>query len=328
VALKQNKMFSKPYHYLINSFLVATRNSYKKALSLGMDHLAKLTANQADAVVAAILATFDPVMQAFLAAQQNLDAALGDYKGDTQSVEGLFEVMNDEKLAYWEGQLFFHFPKGSVQATQLLPHGRAAFQKGTYEQRILAIKTFGDKCAPIAVLGALSVNVLAFHTQIASARALQQSSGEGQVAALRDLRETARVALCTEMYGNMGLLAHHYRTDPLQVERFYDFTLLRQKSETTPHVVTAKGTVRDADTNLPVFNATVKFILPGSETIIVQTDADGEFAATLGTLTETVNGTMEVSAAGYKLFTETGPIEPDDELDVDVQLQPLPPPMP
>lgn len=76
-------MFTKPYHFLVNSFLVVTNNNYKKALSLGVDHLAKLIANQADAFIAAIVLTFDPVMQAFLAAQQNLDAALGDYKGET-----------------------------------------------------------------------------------------------------------------------------------------------------------------------------------------------------------------------------------------------------
>lgn len=223
-------MSDRPFHYLVNSFLVATEDSYKKALTLGMDHLARLKANDSDSVVAAMAATFNPVMQAFLTAQQNLDSVLGDYKGETQSVEGLFELMNHEKLSYWEGQLFNHFPKGRAEATQLLPKGRAAFQSGTYEQRILAIKTLGTKCALIPVLVPLSVNVLAFHTQIASARALQQSSGEGQAAALRSLRETARVSLCTEMYGNLALLMHHYRTDPTQVDRFFDFSLLRKKS--------------------------------------------------------------------------------------------------
>jgi hypothetical protein len=48
------------YRFLINPFLVVTRDSYKKALSLGADHLAKLTANQADAVVAAMMAIVHP----------------------------------------------------------------------------------------------------------------------------------------------------------------------------------------------------------------------------------------------------------------------------
>lgn len=318
-------MFSKAYHFLINSFLVVTQNSYKKALSLGMDHLAKLLANQADPVILAIHAAFEPVMQSFLAAQQNLDAALGDYKGETQTVEELFEQLNDEKLPYWEGQVFYYYPKGSAQATQLMPHGRGDFQTGTYEQRILAIKTFGDKCALINDLVPLSVNVLAFHTEISSARALQQSAGEGQVAALRDLRETARISLCVEMYGNMGQLMHHYRTNPLEVERYYDFTLLRTKSESAPQVSVARGTVTNAQTSAAVPNATVEFIIDGEETITVQTDDNGAFEVELGTFTQETAIDLQVNLDTYLPFSEEGVIEPNESIDLDIQLIPAAP---
>ncbi len=70
--------FKLPYRFLINPFLVVTQFNYKKALSLGADHLAKLIANQTDAFIAVMVTSFTPVMDAFLAAQQNLDAALGD----------------------------------------------------------------------------------------------------------------------------------------------------------------------------------------------------------------------------------------------------------
>lgn len=49
---------------------------------------------------------------------------------------------------------------------------------------------------------------------MASARALQQSSGEGQVALLRDLRESAWAVMCSEMYGNLGLPIHRHRLFP------------------------------------------------------------------------------------------------------------------
>lgn len=239
-------------------------------------------------------------------------------------MEGLFEQMNTEKLPYWEGQLFFHFPKGSVQATQLLPQGRAAFQKGTYEQRILAIKTLGDKCALIPALNPLSVNVLAFHTQIASARALQQSDGEGQVATLRDLRETARVALCNEMYGNMGQLVYHFRTDPLQVERFYDFALLRRKKDATSTEASIKGTVFKVGTTTGVPNATITVTIEGKAPMVTQTNANGAFEMSLGELTETVNVTMDVAAEGFMPYSNSGPVEPGEELEVEVELTPAP----
>jgi hypothetical protein len=319
--------FKLPYRFLINPFLVVTRLSYKKALSLGTDHLAKLVANQADAVVAAIMASFTPVMDAFLAAQQNLDAALGDYQGETQGVEELFDLMNSEKLSYWEGQLFYHYPKGSVQATQLLPSGRKPFQGGTYEQRILAIKTFGDKCALNPSLGPLSVNVLAFHTQIASARALQQSAGEGQVDALRDLRETARVALCNEMYGNMGLLMHHHRTNPTEVDRYFDFSLMRTKKKNRQSTE-LKFTLASALTGEVITNGTAVLTLASGEVLTRQTNADGEVRFLIERLAEPTEASITFSAPDYIDRTESGPIEPGEDMDEEIELTPIAPPAP
>lgn len=321
-------MFTRLWHYLINSFLVSTRSNYKKALVLGTDHEAKLIANQADAVIAAILATFGPVLQSFKATDINLRIALGEYKGETQTVEELFVQLNKILLPNWELQIYLQYAKGTAPATALLPQGRKPFQNGTYESRIQEIKVLGDKCAPIAALQPLSVIILAFHTQIESARQLQQSSGEGQVMALRSLRETARVSMCQAMFGNLGLLMNHYRTDPEQVANYFDLALLRKKSGTEPQVVKAAGKVKNAETGQPVVDALVKFIIPDKEIIIAKTNIKGEFEVELGTFTEEVTGTLEVTAAGYQLFSNSGPIEPDEDVEIDVELIPNTPPMP
>jgi hypothetical protein len=317
--------FKLPYRFLINPFLGATRFSYKKALSLGADHLAKLIANQADAVVAAIVATFTPVMDAFLAAKQNLDAALGDYHGETQGVEELFETLNTDRLPYWEGQVFYYFPKGTVQANQLLHGGRQPFQAGTYEQRILAIKTFGDKCALIPSLVPLSVNVLAFHTQIASARALQQSAGEGQVAALRDLRETARVMLCNELYGDMALLIHHHRTNPTEVERYFDFSLMRTPKKAGIQDTTLVFYVTDASTGEVIVGSTVVITLATGEVLTKQTDANGKVEFVIKGLTQPVNADLSFSATGFITRNESGPIVPGEDEEGAIDLTPTPP---
>lgn len=295
---------------------------------LGTDHEAKLMANQADAVIAAILATFSPVLQSFKATDINLRIALGEYKGETQTVEELFDHLNKILLPNWELQIYLLFPKGTPNATILLPQGRKPFQNGTYESRIQEIKTLGNKPLMVASLPALSVVILAFHTQIESARQLQQSSGEGQVKALRTLRETARVSMCQAMFGNLGLLMNHYKTNPAQVANYFDLVLLRTKSKDESEVSTARGTVVDAVTGMALANASVKFSIEGGETITVQTDANGEFEVELGTFTETTNGTMEVTLAGYAPYNESGSIEPGEDVDVDVELQPLAPPPP
>jgi hypothetical protein len=329
-VLKSKAMFKRLWHYLINTFAVRTMKSYKKALSLGTDHLAKLTANNMDAVVAAMEATFAPVLQAYVDAEQNLSAALGDYKGETKTVEELFDELRETKLSYWEGQVFFHFPKGTTQALQLFPNGRTTFGSGTYEQRILAIKTLGDKCAQIALLAPLSINVLAFHTQMASARALQQSAGEGQVALLRDLRESAWAVMCSEMYGNLGLLMHHHRTDPKQVERYFDLTLLRAKGDsgqgTEDTILTFYMT--DAVTSAVIPNGTAVLTRASGEQLTQQTDAQGKVQFTIEGLTEPEQISIQFSAPNYTPRTEQGPIEPGEDEEGDIALVPMAPPPP
>jgi len=137
------------------------------------------------------------------------------------------DLMNSEKLPYWEGQIFYYYPKGTPTATALFPQNKKPFQSGTYEQRIEAIKVLGDKCALDASLNAVSVNILAFYVQIESARLLQQSQGEGAAETMRTLRETARVVMCQEMYGNMGILMHKPRDNPETVGNYFDMEILR-----------------------------------------------------------------------------------------------------
>jgi hypothetical protein len=219
-----------PYRFFINPFLSVTRNSYKDMLSLGVDHKAKLVANQADPEIAAILVTYDPILQSYLNVDQNLSSVLGTYKGKTQTLEELFDQLRKIRLPLWEGQIFFFYPEGTETATSLFPNARNPFNDGTYEQRIQAIKVLGDKCALDPSLLGVSVNILAFHTQIESARLTQQSQGEGAADTLRTLRETARVLLCQELYGDMGKLMYKFRSNPTAVGDYFDMEILRSAS--------------------------------------------------------------------------------------------------
>ena len=220
-----------PYRFFINPFLSVTKRSYKDALSLGVDHKAKLVANQADPEIAAILVTYDPILQSYLNVDQNLSSVLGTYKGKTQTLQELFEQLAKVRLPLWEGQIFFYYPEGTETATSLFPNARNPFNDGTYEQRIQAIKVLGDKCALDPSLVGVSVNILAFHTQIESARLTQQSQGEGAADTLRTLRETARVLLCQELYGDMGKLMYKFRSNPTATGDYFDMEILRSASE-------------------------------------------------------------------------------------------------
>jgi len=321
-------MVKRLWHYLINTFLVSTRSSYKKALDLGLDHEARLKHNQTDPVIAAMVASFGPVLQAYLTSDQNLDAALGDYKGDTLSVKQLFKVMNSTKLSHWEGQVHAQFPKGSPEELQFFPRSRRPFQESTYAQRIQAVKVFGDKCAALPSLHALGINVLAFHTQLLSARALQQTDGKAKVVTLRSLRESARVVMCVEMYGNLGLLMHHFRNDPKQVERFYDLTLLRTTMASGPQDTLLTFFLKNNSTGMAIAGGTGVLTLPWGETQTVVSNLNGKVQFRLGGLKAEVQVALLFSAPGFMDRNETGPITPGEDVDADIELMPIAPPPP
>lgn len=264
-------MATLPYRFFINPFLSVTTGNYKRALSLGVDHKAKLVANQIDPEIAALVFSFDPVLQSYLNADQNLNSVLGTYKGKTQTVEELFELMNKEKLPFWEGQVFFYYPKGSSNATTLFPQGRKPFHNGTYEQQIQAIKVLGDKCSLDPNLLAVSVNILAFHTQTLSARALQQSDGEGAAETLRSLRETARILLCQEMYGNMGALMRKYRANPVTVSNYFDITLLRSKNSWEEFEINSNSVLNVKNNNVPgdLNGIKIRNLFPAASAVIL-----------------------------------------------------------
>ena len=320
-------MFKRLWHYLINTFLNVTRSNYKKALILGVDHEAKLQSHQADPVIMAMLATFSPVLQAYKATDVNLRIALGDYKGETQTVEELFELVNKTLLDDWELGVYSKFRKGTPEATALLPQGRKPFQSGTYESRIQEIKALGDKCAAIPDLEPLSVTILAFHTQIESARQLQQTGGEAQVANLRLLREQARVSLCEAMFGNLGLLMNHHKTNPADVSVYFELPLLRSKRRKLRPVM-GSGTVVNALTGEVVPQAHIKFMLPNNVVVTTESDENGDFEVELGTFTSTTDISLEVTAENYQPFNESGQVDPNEDIDVDVDLEPMPAPGP
>jgi hypothetical protein len=314
-------MITKAYHFLVNSFLVVTFKNYKKLLTLASNHEGKLVANQSDPVVAAILSVFTPVFESYKATDLNLMSALGFYKGETQTVERLFAQLQDDKIKQWEGKIFNFFPQGSVEATQLFPQHRSPFNKGTYENRIQAVASLAKGCGAFSDLAPVAAMITAFHVQIASARALQLSDGEGKVELLRNLRESARIAVCQQLYGNLGLLMNHFRTDPLQVDRFFDFSLLRRKASSSSKEITAAGKVMHAQTGDSVANATVKFTLPDNETITVQTDENGHFEAELGAHNHTILVKMQVSKEGFVPFSLSEQVEPGEDVEFTVQLE-------
>jgi hypothetical protein len=223
-------MSTRPWIFLSNTFLVNTRKNFKKALSLITDHLAKLHSQIADATILAIYNSFLPLVQSYENLYSQWQMTLGTYEGKTQGFEERLQHFSVVQINVWRGVVFNIFPEHSADAKEIFYDDRKPFQAGTYEQRVNAFKTLGDKLATYTTeptLVALSVEVLSAYNELKALRDAQQDK-EGASAIFSSSLETARKTVCVAMFSNLGLLISKCASTPEIVANFFDLSLLRQ----------------------------------------------------------------------------------------------------
>lgn len=226
-------MATREWFYIMNTFEVQTRRNFKKMLTLDLDHYGNLV--EAADLQPAIIPLRDDYLPLHTS-YQNIYAlwqgAEGTHEGSTIAVKTLMENLNTD-LRVWEGVVRFVFPEDSADERSIFPDKRRPFQKGTYEQRISAIRTLYLKLATYtgeALLVTLSATVQSFYNNIEAAR-LAQTGDEMGITAQRDLLEEQRVLCARGMYGNLGRLMYIMRENPVNIESFWDLSLLRNSSE-------------------------------------------------------------------------------------------------
>jgi len=316
----------KPWIFLSNTFEVQTRGSNIKMLSLATDTDAKLMNENADPDILNLYNILNPAYNTYRQVCINYDMVEGSYGGGTLAFENLLDTL-PQQLRIWESGVRAVYYEDTPEERAIFPRKRNPFNSGTYEDRLSAVGTLAASLQPIVALAATYTLVNNFYNLALSTR-LAQQQGEGALGQVSVLREQQRKLVAIALFGVYGGLILKYRAEPLQVARFFDLELLRQ-SPAEPLGITAAGKVIDAITSNPVVNAAVKFILPDNAIITAQTDANGNFEADLGEYDDTINVMIQVSAAGYITFNEGGPVEPGEDVTVNIQLQPTPiPPMP
>jgi hypothetical protein len=169
------------------------------------------------------------------------------------------------KIDEWDSKLKAHWSQGEALYTTLLPQGREPFTSGGRDNIVAEVGSFGERLAnaqtPLGVeqsalqdqidsitngggtppqslvdalaevveraqtVNALQTKVAAFHGTLVQARTAQQGR-EGQVDALSAQVEAKRVAIATEMYGHLGTLMAHFKTNPVSVGAFFDLDTL------------------------------------------------------------------------------------------------------
>jgi hypothetical protein len=220
-------MAKRPWLFLINTFDVNTANSNVKMLSLATDTHSKLQAQVSDNAIAAIMASYNPVYQAYRQICSNYDLVAGNREGSTLNFENLITDNLPVEIRKWEGAVRSVYYEDSPQEKAIFPNKRRPFLQGTYEDRLLAVNTLYDKLNTDSNFSTLAPQVQSFYNLLLSARDSQQQE-EGTLGLLSNTREQQRKLMAIELYGALGALMNKYKANPETVAQFFDLSLLRE----------------------------------------------------------------------------------------------------
>lgn len=219
-------MANLPWQYAANQFLNSTIGSYKKMSILSPDHKARLEAEIADADILALFNAYVPFDSAYITAYTNWISAKGIYKGSTVALDNSLADLSANQIRQWDIQIQAVYLEGTPEYVAILPNGRGPFQTGGKDQRINEVQALATRLSNYAALSATQTLVQNFYNAIVVLRNDQQTK-EMDVATKSQLVETARVNCSNQMYFNVGKLMAKYKTDPIQIERFWQLDLLR-----------------------------------------------------------------------------------------------------
>ncbi len=223
------------WFYVVNTFLTAGRNSFKKVLSIAGGHVSMLDAKKSDADILLMFNRISPVCEFF----SNLYATWLAYKGAVSAETQRFkELLNQfqPKMYNWDLQIQLVFPEKSSDYTFLFPNGKKPFYNGTYDQRVSAIETLSLNLKEYASLAAIQLEVKKYFDDLKSARNVQQKK-IGLLKEKAHEMKSAHVALANLLYANLGLLMNKYANEPEKIQAFFDLELLRShksKDDTVP----------------------------------------------------------------------------------------------
>ncbi len=198
-------------------------------LVLSNDHTAKLQAQQADPVIAALLARTAPLGADFNSGYSAWKSAVGTRKGGTLLVDQMLAELSGTRIKQWDIQIQAVHIEGTPDYTVLLPERRGPFQTGGIDERIAAVQGLGERLADYPALSATKTNVDAFYGLIKAARDTQQQR-EQLIAQRSSELELTRKAVARIMYGNVGVLMDKYRDTPDFIENFWEVSLMQSGS--------------------------------------------------------------------------------------------------
>ena len=213
--------------YLRNVFNNVTSSNFKRMLSLSADHKAKLSYHGAtNPDVNTLYLLFEPIHTAFTVKYAKVVANFGAYKSATSTVEALAADLSKTQIKSWDIKIQNVYEDHTDEYKSIIHSGRAPFQSGTYEQRLLAVQSLAISLAAYPLLSTVLTSVQAFATAFQNAR-LHQQELEGADTNLRVELEQAREDLALVMHRIFGQLIFLFAHQPGTIQSFYELQYLK-----------------------------------------------------------------------------------------------------
>jgi len=222
------------WHFMINQFLVATRNNFKKAFKLSREHDSRLKKrmdeNPDDTDYPIAYNRYHVFHLELVTAYNHWKNQGGMQKGDTISLEQLLNML-PKRINKLDLKIQPIHEKGSSRYTQLFPNAHIPFYSGTQDTKISAVKTLSLAIGSELALAPAKIDVDIIYTELLAAKDEQTGTKEHKDIAASSL-EKARLRAMTGQYQNVGFFINKFPDDPDSIESLFDATTLTNPEQT------------------------------------------------------------------------------------------------
>lgn len=212
---------------LENKFINGTNGSKKRMNTVCADTGDKLDFRKTETGIGPLNTYYKPFRTLFQTKYALWFSTNGTYKATTQTVERLKAELSGAKAKRWSVKVENHFIDDPDAYKAIFPNGRAPFQEGSYESRIIALQTLINALTGIDALRDTKTEVEAFLAQLQAARTLQQGK-ESMVEELSRQVEVERNNVGVALYYVLGGLMQIYSATPEAIAAFFDLETLRR----------------------------------------------------------------------------------------------------
>ncbi len=218
-------MARQTWNILANTFELKTRGSFRKAFVFSERHYALLKGGSSDAAILAIFNGFKPVHEEFEAEFVKWQRFLGDQEGATLDFQNTLLLLQS-KLKAWESGIYYYYPEGTREAVTIFPNKRTPFYKGSHIVRTEAVDTLLKQLAAYPVLATVKADVADYYAVLQS-KLMKCIGNELMVSSQSAVLEKKRKLVANEIYGNLGLLMHRYRSNTDMIKAYFDMGVLK-----------------------------------------------------------------------------------------------------